>query len=504
MAEPDVSPKLLSSTTGNTDGYAPISWTAVAALAVAVAFVVVTVVLAITSFSKQQSLIEPRLLVLPVFVVILAFVARRQILGSEGTRAGLRYANLGWYIAVVGGLTYATYLFAIEFAVRNDAEREFLAFSAPLGKLDAANAQDPALYAAIYAMIPPGARSSVANSTDAVGMDAGFKDLVLNFRSTDLARVCTRNPGRVAFKTTGLIDWDQKPRLISCTIKARMSCPEGDFDLVVPMRAEIEDNRQRRWMIVPSKEGYVKGRKLTPYGWFVEGVEQSGRQFASDMMYTLSKPGAANIALAGYVLPDSDMVRTTKLAEAVMTTTPGRMAVAGSMGIWPAVPPGAEQALTELFARPDGKPLTDNDRRTFRDAWTNPQRLTPAGIGLKSNTDTATQLTFSDGKVKLSHAAELVLSQEGQPAPTARAKVLLQVGAGAEAELVAELNRFRDAAATDPKLDAPSAEIIDKSRAVPWRVTGMVWHFNAVGDPRAAPPGGPPGGGGGMMGGGGH
>ena len=198
------------------------------------------------------------------------------------------------------------------------------------------------------------------------------------------------------------------------------------------------------------------------------------------------------------------MPRTAKLAEAVMTTTPGRMAVAGSMGIWPAVPPGAEQALAELFARADGKPLTENDRRGFRDAWTNPQRLTPPGIGLKTNTDTATQLTILDGKVKLSHAAELVLSQEGQPAPTARAKVLLQVTAGAEAELVAELNRFRDAAATDAKLDAPPAEIIDKSRAVPWRVTRIVSDLKAVAVSRDGPPGGPPGGGGGMMGGGGH
>ena len=504
MAEPDVSPKLLASTTGNTDGYAPISWTAVAALGFAVAFVVITALLAITSLSKQQSLIEPRLLVLPVLVVILAFVARRQILGSEGTRAGLRYANVGWYIAVVGGLTYATYLFAIEFAVRNDAEREFLAFSAPLGKLDAANAQDPAFYSAVYVMISPGARGSMSSPTDAAGMDASFKDLVLSFRSTDLARVCTRNPGRVTFKTTGLVDWEQKPRLITCTIKAQMSCPEGDFDLVVPMRADIEDNRQRRWMVVPSKEGYVKGRKLTPYGWFVEGVEQSGRQFASDMMFALSKPGNANLALVGYVLPSSDLTGSARLAEAMMVSLPGRMAVAGSMGAWPALPPGAEQALADLFARPDGKPLSENDRRTFREAWANPQRLTPPGVGLKTNADTATQLTLLDDKIKLAQSAEIILNLDGQPAPTARAKIVLGLPARAEAELVAELNRLRDSAATDPKSDAPSAEIIDKSRAVPWRVARVVSDLKAVAVSRDGPPGGPAGGGGGMMGGGGH
>ena len=36
----------------------------------------------------------------------LAFAARRQILSSEGTKAGLPIATAAWWVAVVGGLGY--------------------------------------------------------------------------------------------------------------------------------------------------------------------------------------------------------------------------------------------------------------------------------------------------------------------------------------------------------------------------------------------------------------
>jgi len=501
MAEPEVSPKLLASTTGNAEGYAQISWTAVAALAAAVAFAVLTLGLAIVAATERRSLLEPGLLVLPALAVLLAFVARRQILGSEGTRTGLRYANAAWSIAAVGGLTYATYLFAIEFAVRNDAEREFLKYTSTLGQLDPANPLDPALYAAVYAMVPPGARGSVAGPADAAGLDAGFKDLVLGFRATELVRVCARNPGAVTFKTTGLVDWEQKQRLITCTIKARMACPEGDFELVVPMRAEIEDNRQRRWAVNPSKEGFVTRRRLTPYGWLVEGVEQSGRQFTAGLMTTLGTPGNANLALDAYVLPDSDPLKASKLDAAFKTSTGGRLAVAGAFGVAPIVAPNAEAVLAELFARPDGKPTTDAERRSFREVWANPQRLMPPGAVLKANADTATQLTLRDGKVSLTQAAEIVLSQEAQPPPAARAKVVLKLPAAAEAEFVAEFDRLRAEAATAPRTDTPPEDFPKAVRVVPWRVARIVSDLKPVPVAREGPPGGPGGGGGGMMGG---
>ena len=499
MAEPEVTPKLLASTTGNAEGYAPISWTAVASLAVAAAFLALLAWRAVVAFGDRQSLIEPRLLAFPVAAVLLAFVARRQILGSEGTRTGLRYANAAWYVAAVGGLTYATYLFAIEFTISRDAKREFLAFANRLTDLKPADPADPGLYAAVYATVPPGARGSVAGEGDAAGMDAGFKDAVLGFRSSDLVRVCSRNPGRVAFETTGLVDWEQKSRLITCTIKARLTCPEGDFDLVVPMRAEVEDNRQRRWMVVAGKEGFVRGRRLTPYGWLVEGVEQSGRQVAGDLMFALSRPGYANVALMAFVLPDSDIARAVKFADAANSSVAGRSAAAGALGLFPALPPDAEAALAGLFARPDGKPLSESERRLFREAWASPQRITAPGVSLKTNADAATQLLLGGGTVTLSQAAEVVLSLEGQAPPTARAKLLLGLAPAAEAELAAELGRLRDESAAAAKTDEPPAEFLATRRVVPWRVTRIVSDLKAVPVAREGP-GGPPAGGGGMMG----
>jgi hypothetical protein len=498
MAAPDASPKLPPSTTGNTDGYAPISWTAVAALAVAVFFVILTLGLLVNATLEKQSLIDPRLLIFPAIAVVLAFIARRQIAGSEGTRAGMRYANAGWTIAVVGGLLYATYLFAIEFAVRSDADREFLAFTDGLKDLKPDDPADPNFYSAVYAMIPPGARASVGGKSDAAGIDAGFSDLVAGFRSSDLVRVCSRSPGEVAFKTTGLVDWEQKPRLITCTIKARLTTPEGEFNLVVPMRAVIEDNRQRRWMVVPSNDGYVKARRLTPYGWAVEALEHSGRQFVSAVMQGLSVTGGADFAVAAYVLPGGDPAAAAKLHQAAADTTVGRSAVAGILGLLPAREPGAEAALAALFARPDGRALTESEVRAFRDAWGSPRRFTPAGVTLKSNTDTATELNLRDGKVRLTQSIEVILSQESQPPPTAHAKFVLGLPAATEPEVAAELARLR-AAGGPPTAEGP-AGVVERMQRVPWRVARVVSDLKPVAVSREGGPGGMGGPPGGMMG----
>ena len=74
-------------------GYAPISWTAVASLAVAILFVLVLLVTGYMAWRDKQPLLQTWLLVFPAVAVLLAFVARRQIAASEGTRTGQVYAT---------------------------------------------------------------------------------------------------------------------------------------------------------------------------------------------------------------------------------------------------------------------------------------------------------------------------------------------------------------------------------------------------------------------------
>src|SRR6478609_9674005 len=82
-------------------GYAPISWTAVASLAIAVLFVLVLLMTGYMAWKDKQPLLQSWLLVFPALAVLLAFIARRQIAASEGTRTGQIYATAGWWAAVV-------------------------------------------------------------------------------------------------------------------------------------------------------------------------------------------------------------------------------------------------------------------------------------------------------------------------------------------------------------------------------------------------------------------
>ena len=84
-------------------GYAPISWTAVASLAVAILFLIVLLVSGYMAWKDKQPLLQSWLLIFPVVAVLLAFVARKQIAASEGTRTGQVYATYGWWAAVIGG-----------------------------------------------------------------------------------------------------------------------------------------------------------------------------------------------------------------------------------------------------------------------------------------------------------------------------------------------------------------------------------------------------------------
>ena len=498
MAEP--APKLPSSTTGNLSSYAPISWTAVAALITAVVFFLIVSVTGLDAFVRKQSLIQPWLLFLAVLAVVLAFVARRQIRASEGTRTGERYANVAWYLGVVGGLGYLTYLFGIEFAVRNDAEREFRNFSAHLVKLDPTNPADPELYSAVYATISPGKRSALRGPNDFETMDQGFKDSVLGFRASDLARLCSRNTGECSFKITGFIDWSQKETEISCTLRAVLISPEGEHDLVVPMMAEIDVKKQRRWFIVPNKDGYVKSRRLTPYGWELEGLEMGCREIAAGFLENLTR-GNSTFAYFAYVEPNESIESATILMKGLVDKVNGRQAVAGS---WALLMPFSAQHEDRLyngvFAKTDGKPPGDYERAQFKTFWNMPQRIAPAGRIIRSNVDTYQALTLSGPKLEYLQSAEIVLSPEGQQPPAARARVALQLSDKDDAALRAELAKLRQDAATAPRTYEPSTEQRVALRQWNWRVVKIASDLKQVPVSKEPQPGGG-GGPGGMMGG---
>lgn len=476
--------------------YAPISWTAVASLAVAVLFVIVLVVSGYLAWKDKQPLLQTWLLILPALAVLLAFVARKQIVASEGTRTGLVYATAGWWAAVVGGLGYAAYVLAIDYDIQLQAEREFKTFAEPLKNLDANNPRDPNLYAATYFAIEPGVRRAVKSPENIAAMDSMFADRILAFRQMDLVRICSRNPGRVEFKTHGLQDWQQKPTELSCGLAADLITPEGEHKIVVPMRAVLDEKtRQRSWHVSPPREGFVTGRNLTRYGWMIEHTEYSGRTFGQEFVGLLMAAGQTPLAYLGYVHPGMTFPEARQMLAPFAATTMGRAAIGGAPAGVPYVYSklsDAEARLRTIFTRPNGAPATPEQFRTFLFCWETPGRIAPPGSVLKSNMDTNTVLFLDKDRVELRIPVELSLLADASGQAAARGKIVLRPEPASEAALLRELAEAREAAATSPKTEEPPSDV--QTRPLPrWRVVRIESDLVPIFNPKGPGPGGPGG-----------
>lgn len=479
--------------------YAPIAGTAVAALGVAGLFLILLVVLGYQAFASGKSLLEPWLLFFPPLALVLAFVARRQIRTSEGARTGEKYANMARTIALVGGLGFLAYLFGVQFAVRQEAQREFTRWADLLAASNPADPRDPNLVAAAYYTLSGEQRKSVpGGEKDVESMVAIHNDAILALQATDLARLCQRHRGGVTIRPSGVQKWDQKLSAIDCTLTAVATSPEGEHTLVVPMSAGYDDSKQRRWRVMLPQPAYVVGRALTPYGWQVEAVEQSGRAFVADLYTVLQQRGLSHLAYLAYVRPET----TRKAGEAefiqLSGSAGGRAALLGAPALSPALLPGAaaadEYLARKVFAKPDGTPPTGPELDKFMFCWTQPGRITAPGVNLKGSPDVHPVTSVADA-IEVSVPAEMVLSAEGQSPPTARARVVVRLPADAEAALLAELARLKEAGGS-PTAE-PAAEAIERGRTLPWRVVRIssdlkqVMVMQQAPDPRG---GGMPGG----------
>ena len=481
-------------------GYAPISWTAVASLAVAILFVVILVVAGyLASRDRQPLLLEP-LLIFPAVAVLLAYVARKQIAASEGTRTGLVYATAGWWAAVVGGLGYAAYLFAINYDIRRQAEREFVVWSDNLKELDANNPKDSKLYAAAYLAVEPGVRRAVKSPEDIAGMDRQFGDRLNTFRQLDLIRICARNPGRVEFRPHGLQDWQQKPTEITCALAADLITPEGEHRIAVPLKAVMDEKtRQRSWYVNPPREGFVQSRKLTRYGWMVEHAEYTAKLFGQDFQGVLMSNGQAPLAYLGFIYPGMTLDAARQELGPVVGTAVGRAALGGSalgsLSVYPKLS-DAEAKLRSVFTRPNGAPATPDQLRTFLFCWENPGRIGPAGSVLKGNPDTNPVLFLDATKIEYRIPVELALLADASGQAAARGRIVLRPEPASEAALLKELSAARDAAGSSPKTDEPPSDMQNRPKPA-WRVvrieSDLIPQFNPKGPAAGGLPGMPGG-----------
>lgn len=456
----NAAPKL-TPTASNQPDYVPISWTAVASLIVACLFVFLLISFAIFVNIRNQPLVEPWLLVLPITAVVLAFTARKQIDSSEGTRTGLVYAKYGWWIAVLAGLGYSAYLLAIESTVRSDAQREFQNFIKLVQEIDPEDPQHPKVYEACLRIVAPGQRGQVRNRSNPQEMERVFREELARFRQLDVTRIIGRNREEVELSNFGVQDWKQTANKIECTLSARMTSPEGVHTLVIPMQATI-DKGIRQWQVVAPANGFVRKRSLTRLGWLMEAIENSGRGFLFEFLNILSLPEEQPTAYIGYVNPNT----TPAASGTLLSTSWGRGALAGGPAGLPPRPVGYSDNVDKLFFMADGSRPNETNLAYFRSCWDN-GLITMGGYTMEDNPDVNPILRINESDIELSLPIELRLGGLQNTAEAARGKLLIRAKDPEVIALIEAAKKEQSTALTEE----PPDDLLPKR--IPWRVINI-------------------------------
>ncbi len=502
----DTTPRLNTAPADPQLNYAPLSWIAVLAFAIAALFAMILISLAYFAYRNNKPLIETWLYIPPVLGIVAAFAARRHIRNSEGTRTGLEWSTRGWWISVVGGLGYFTYVNATEYTVNYETKKQLATWAENCKKADLVTPNDPALGEAFYQTLPPSQRVafSASNTTE---MQNRFAQEMVTFRQNKLLMILQRNRDRAEIVPGTLMTWQVMPEKIECTVAATLKTPEGEFPLVIPMVALLTKGK-REWQI-GAFDNYVQiasDTQRTQYGWLVEWLDGTARitaeQFLSSAAAKTNQDGFPVFVPDGILAQPvaHDVFASRKFAKPVgdriVFGAVDRMALTGPLGLfWPTSPAYAKGIRGDFFVQTplaDGKMVPDASREDFLACWNNTgfDTLIPSGKTLSGSTDKNNLMRFFDDRVEVSVPIELKVPKADAKGSAALGRLILTLD---DPELLGELDRARELGLKGEKSNAFPEDL--KQRMPAWKVTRIESNLKVI---RAAlGPGGPPGGPGG-------
>lgn len=386
-------------------GYVPVSWMAVASFAVMVVFVLVLAALAVTARSSKTPLITPQLLALPAVAVVLAFAARRIVRNSEGTRTGELFGvdliNAAWWGSVVVGLVYVTYMAAVEYSIRREADAEVSRWVGQITKDE--------LTRAFHRTRDPKERASIP-ADDTASLENRYRTDWLVFRQSDLVRIASRNPGACEYVPGSLREWSAKAGGVECVATGTLRCPEGVFPLQFALKAVEGSGAEaagRQWQVSPGPNGFLRDEpRLTPYGWFVADLQQQARETAA-LFLRLSADRVTRPFTAYELAKLSD-----EPALRLLGTDAGaaRLALVGApAGLGWQLPDEIYAATARrLFRLPGGKAPSPEQFKSFLSSWSG-VGIVPPGVRLKMSPDVHEILAFTDSAVEVRIPVEIPL-----------------------------------------------------------------------------------------------
>jgi hypothetical protein len=493
---------------------------AVGAAVVAAVFLIVLIVLGYGAYKSRRPLIAPEILILPVVAIVLSFAARRLIRNSEGTRTGELFgANLptvAWWVGLVGILGYGTYLFAIDFSIRRDAEGEVTRWIELVRKPDDPSGPDP-LDQAFVRTLEPGRRGPYVGLTDRADLhtrlQSNFRDQLLAFELTDLIRLVRRNPGACDFQQGGLRDWVYRDAGIECVYAGTLRCPEGLFPYQIPLRGfEPSPGAEgaalgRQWQIVLPQTGFLQrdAMKLTPYGWMMLNLERQGGEYGLSVILLASAGPAVHPYLYHAFVRGGEDPRVWCRALRLAPPSSGgidhppspswfdhvsnqNVQIAAGGGPVVALPYTLDyQAFlrNDFFRAPGGGPPDDEKRTKFLRLWNEDRGITPAGAGLRSSADTAPIIVITPAAVEVRIPVEIPVDTKGEA--FARGRLVV---ACTDPQVLAELQSLR--ASADPNAATAQEPQTTRDRVVTWRPVRVESDLYAIKPQGPGPGQGPP------------
>ena len=224
--------------------YEPVSGYAVAAAAITGLFVVALVAIAVQTMIASRAARSWELLVLPIAGFIFAVIARSHIRNSEGTRTGMRLANICWWVSILGGAGFTAYLYANSLALDYESGK-FV--DQMFNELKAGKTQE----AFENYLVAPEERNRVGPNAPPEVFEREYGPSGYTaFRNHEMVHLFQRNGSAVNFERVKIKESGQDAAGLYATHIYRLKCPEGEFEVQVKaVAAEVKKGGKQLWRI---------------------------------------------------------------------------------------------------------------------------------------------------------------------------------------------------------------------------------------------------------------
>lgn len=299
--------------------YRAVSPWAALGLVLSVLYAVGLLVVAVLAFrSGAPLLLSPLTFLVPVVAAALSVAGWVQVRRSEGQRVGLRLARAGVFVSALFGLSYASYWYLTEQALRLQARTftaDWLEQAQRSGTNESAAAiafwdtLDPITRLRAGDLGAPEVRQKLAEDPKTLQAaravlrgsyfwgDRGLRGPLPLFPDNELVARVRLGGGQTTVESTGLRSWNYLPgsrpgyRLEQ---EYRITTPEGVFEVVIPVFGT--DLERRQWQVLLNEVEFRK-IKLSAFGGRILDLRLDSRRFAADWARKLAEGKSAEAFL---------------------------------------------------------------------------------------------------------------------------------------------------------------------------------------------------------------